>query len=150
EPAARRTAPPRAGPDAAGARLRLGRISASDHLRERIVFRTSEVELAAYEDRRWTEEPEEYLRRSLARALFEDQGLVQAIAGAGPTLDVELLAFDEVRRGDDRSALVVARVALHDDRVVLDGTTVRVEVPVGDPADAPGRLAHAMGAALDD
>lgn len=147
------TPPPRPAPDAAaaaGARLRLGRIEASDHLQERIVYRTSDVELAAYEDLRWTEEPEHFLRRALARSLFEEHRLVQALAGGAPTLDVELVAFEELRRGGDRFAVVAAHVALHDDRVVLDTTTVRVEVPVGDPDDAPPRLAHAMGAALDE
>lgn len=141
--------PPSGAPAGDGARLRLGRLSASDHLRQRIVVRTSAVELAALEDRRWTEKPEDYLRRALARALFEQAGLVHAIAGAGPTLDVELLAFEEVRRGDDRAAAVAMHVALHDDRVVLDSTTVRVEVPLEAGTDATAPLAQAMGSALD-
>lgn len=141
--------PPRpSAPAAEGSRLRLGRLSASDHLRQRIVVRTSAVELASLEDRRWTEKPEDYLRRALARALFEEAGIVQAVAGAGPTLDVELIAFEEVRRGSSRAALVAMHLALHDDRVVLDTTTVRVEVPFeADEETAP--LAQAMGAALD-
>lgn len=138
-----------AAPAGDGARLRLGRLSASDHLRQRIVVRTSAVELAALEDRRWTEKPEDYLRRALARALFEEAGLVHAVSGAGPTLDVELLAFEEVRRGDDRAAAVAMHVALHDDRVVLDSTTVRVEIPLEDGVDATAPLAQAMGSALD-
>ena len=138
-----------AAPAGDGARLRLGRLSASDHIRQRIVVRTSAVELAALEDRRWTEKPEDYLRRSLARALFEEAGLVHAISGAGPTLDVELLAFEEVRRGDDRAAAVAMHVALHDDRVVLDSTTVRVEIPLEDGVDTTAPLAQAMGSALD-
>ncbi|WP_437670364.1 PqiC family protein [Sorangium sp. So ce131] len=133
-----------------GPRLRLGRISSSSHLRNRIVYRSSDVEVAMYEDRRWTEEPEEYVRRALAQALFEERPLVQAVSGAGPSLDVELLAFDEVHRKDGRAARITLHYAVQDDRSVLDARSMTVDVEVrGDPAD-PENMAAAMGAALRD
>src|SRR5688572_26651074 len=55
-----------------GALLKLGRITAASYLGERIVFRDSNYELNFYEERRWTERPEDYLRRALSRALFEE------------------------------------------------------------------------------
>ncbi|WP_437302517.1 ABC-type transport auxiliary lipoprotein family protein [Sorangium sp. So ce388] len=137
-------------PSAEGPRLRLGQISSSSHLRNRIVYRSSDVEVAMYEDRRWTEKPEEYVRRALAQALFEERPLVQALAGAGPTLDVELLAFDEVQRKDGRAARVTLHYAVQDDRSVLDAQSITVEVEIrGNPRD-PENMAAAMGAALHD
>lgn len=128
--------------------LHLGRLEAAAHLRQRIVVRTSAVELASYEGLRWTEKPEEYVRRALSRALFEQAGLVHAVTGGGDTLDVEVLAFEEVRRGDRRFAAVAMHFGVHDDRVVIDSGTVRVETPVASPADEPEKLAEAMGRAL--
>lgn len=139
-------APGRPGAD--GPRLRLGRISASSHLRNRIVYRVSDVEVAVYEDRRWTERPEEYVRRALAQALFEERPLVRALSGAGPELDVELLAFDEVHRKDGRVARITLHYAVQDDRTVLDAESMTVEVEVrGDPEE-PENVAASMGAAL--
>ncbi|AUX45311.1 uncharacterized protein SOCE26_067930 [Sorangium cellulosum] len=141
-------APERASAD--GPRLRLGRVSSSSHLRNRIVYRSSDVEVAMYEDRRWTEKPEEYVRRALAQALFEERPLVQALSGGGPALDVELLAFDEVHRKDGRAARVTLHYAVQDDRSVLDARSLTVDVEVrGDPKD-PENMAAAMGAALHD
>src|SRR5689334_5933836 len=100
-------ATPSAGRQSAeGPRLRLGRISASSHLRNRMVYRLSDVEVAVYEDRRWTERPEEYVRRALMQALFEERPIVHAVSGVGPAIDVELLAFDEVHGKNGRTARV--------------------------------------------
>ena len=85
-----------ATPAGDGARLRLGRLSASDHLRQRIVVRTSAVELAALEDRRWTEKPEDYLRRALARSLFEEAGLVHGYLRARHTVQRARESFSRI------------------------------------------------------
>jgi cholesterol transport system auxiliary component len=138
-----------AGPASAeGPRLRLGRVSSSSHLRSRIVYRPSAVEVAMYEDRRWTEKPEEYVRRALAQALFEKRAMVQAVSGVGPELEVELLAFDEVHKQSGRAARVTLHYAVQDGRTVLESESMTVEVDVrGDPAD-PENMAASMGTAL--
>ncbi len=128
--------------------LHLGRLEATDHLRQKIVVRTSAVELASYEGMRWTEKPQDYVRRSLSRALFEQAGLVHAVAGGGHTLDIEILAFEELRRGEERFAVVAMHFGVHDDRVVVDSGTVRVETPIAAPVEEPAKLAEAMGEAL--
>ena len=69
----------------------------ASHLDERLVYRDSDYELGYYQERRWTEAPDEYLKRRLARALFEERGLRRVVGGAAATLDVELIAFDEIR-----------------------------------------------------
>jgi len=48
----------------AGLELRLGQVSAASHLDERIAYRVGGSEMGFYEDQRWTENPEAYLRRS--------------------------------------------------------------------------------------
>src|SRR5579859_2713520 len=83
-------------PAAAPLELRLGRVNAGSYLRDKIVFRNSAYEVGYYEERRWTEKPEAYVRRALARALFDRRGIHQVISGPAPTLEVEVTAFEEV------------------------------------------------------
>ncbi|HEX7836752.1 MAG TPA: ABC-type transport auxiliary lipoprotein family protein [Kofleriaceae bacterium] len=109
----------RAPSDAAPLRLRLGRITASSHLRYRIVHRDSAVAIDPYDALRWTEQPPDYVRRALSRALYEAHPLAEAISGATPTLEVEVTAFEEVVRPGGRAGRVQLRYQLHDERAVL-------------------------------
>ena len=125
--------------------LRLGRITSSSHLDERLVFRDSDYELGYYEERRWTEDPEEYLRRRLGRVLFEERGLRHVIGGIGPTLEVELIAFEEIRT-PKRVARVQLTARLQDARLVRWEETLTVDQPI--PEDSKGDVADAMVAAI--
>ena len=134
-----------------GIELRLGRITAASYLGERIVFRDSNYELGYYEERRWTERPEAYLRRAVARALFEDRGLRRVVSGAGPTLDIELSELAELRA----PPVVRVRVTyvLYDDRLVRRQVTLTIERPI--PSTATAResaetAARAMADAFGD
>ena len=132
--------------------LRLGKIRAGTDLKEEIVYRTSSHELGFYEEFRWAERPEVYLRRGLVQALYSERGLKQALTGAAPTLDVELVTFEEVR-GEQPAAHVSLMVALHDDRVVRYFRTVEVTRPL--KADDRGKvepavLARTLTEALQD
>ena len=118
--AARPAAEPRA-------QLRLARIVPSAHLRYAIVHRDSEVEVAPYETLRWTEPPDAYVRRSLTHALFEARPIEQAVGGSAPTLEVELVAFEEVVRGTYHAGRVELGYQLHDERRVLARGTVVAE-----------------------
>lgn len=84
-------------PEASLPELRVGRIEPAAHLEERIAYRISDSELAYYDDRRWTEPPEQFVRRALERELFESHAFRRVVSGVAPTLDVELLSFEEVR-----------------------------------------------------
>ena len=142
-PKGRRGAAPAA--DMAGLSLRLGRVTAGDQLRQRIVYREAPDEIAYYEDRRWAETPEAYARAALSRVLFEERGLGRVLSGAAPMLEVELLAFEEIR-GQGPLARVAMTAVLHDQkRVVLQRTFV-----IDRPFDAndDGALARAMAEAL--
>ena len=114
---------------APGAELRLGRPRSSANLRRHIVYRVSDVEVGEYPSWQWTENPEEYLRRAVASALYDDRGLVQAVGGGHPVLDLELTAFEEVRRGAARLGRVRVSFVLRDDQHVLDSGEVTVEKP---------------------
>lgn len=107
------------------ATLRLGRITASANLRYAIVHRDSPYEVTPYETLRWTELPDAYVRRALSRALFDDRPLAEAVSSAAPTLDVEVLAFEEITAPS--RGRVVLRYDLHDDTAVLAHGTIGVE-----------------------
>jgi cholesterol transport system auxiliary component len=130
--------------------LRLGRVTAAAYLNERIAFRSSNYELSFYEERRWTEKPEAYLRRALSSSLFEEHGLRRIVSGPGPTLEVELTEFAELRAPSPQ-ARVRATYILYDQRLVRREATVTVELPIASSAsqhDAPERAVRAMTDAL--
>jgi cholesterol transport system auxiliary component len=136
--------------DQVPAALRLGRVTAAAYLNERIAFRSSNYELSFYEERRWSEKPEAYLRRALSSALFEEHGLRRIVSGPGPTLEVELTEFAELRSARPQ-ARVRATYILYDQRLVRREATVTVELPIASsagPNDAPERAVRAMTDAL--
>ena len=134
---------------AAALELRLGQAEASSHLEERIAYRPSEGELGYYDSWRWTEPPQAYLRRALARELFERRGLVHVVSGAAPTLDVELVSFEELRQGTPAGRVELA-FSLSDGRKMLLEQTVRIQQPIapGDAEDKAPRLTKALSLAL--
>jgi cholesterol transport system auxiliary component len=127
--------------------LKLGRIEGASHLDERLVFRDSPNELGYYAERRWTEEPDEYLKRRLTRVLFEQRGVRHVVGGAAATLDVHLDAFEEVR-APKRVARVQVKVTLRDARLVLWEETLTIEQPIGAPKN--GDVADAVVTALGE
>jgi cholesterol transport system auxiliary component len=131
----------------AGARLRLGQVSAARHIDRRFVSRQSAHELSYHEEWRWTDEPDTFLRRALSRDLFERAGLIRVVSGAAPSLEVELTAFEAVREGDHTHAHAAVLAQLQDDRVQLWQRAFEMDAPLGegDPAEA---LADALGRAL--
>lgn len=119
---------PRASePTTSGLRLRLGKVVAWSHLRERMVRNTGR-ELFLSDELRWTEPPEVYLRRALSRALFERQRVAQVMSGKALTLEVELIAFEEIV--PKRTVRLQALILLHDERTGLMEQTVSVEQAV--------------------
>jgi ABC-type uncharacterized transport system auxiliary subunit len=149
----RRVHPP--GSPATGApplQLRLGRVNAASYIRDRIAFRESSVEIGYYDDLMWTEKPEAYARRDLSRALFEDEGIQEIVSGVGPTLDVDVDAFEEVRQ-PKHVGVVQLSWQLRDDSVVLLRRTVTVERPLQEEAKDKSSqrvLAMALSNALED
>jgi ABC-type uncharacterized transport system auxiliary subunit len=124
--------------------LRLGRVEGWTHLRERLVLRRAGRELLYRDDWRWTELPETYLRRALSRALFEERGVVESLSARAVTLDVELVAFEEIEQPHE--ARLQAILMLHDERRSLLTQTITVDEPI--PAAKDGQQPQALADAL--
>lgn len=124
--------------------LRLGQVSSASHLDERIAYRRSSAEVGFYEDRRWTEPPEAYLRRALEQELFEQRQLSRVVTGPGPVLDVELTAFEE-ERGQGKVRVKLS-FSLRDERRSLLERSVELEQAFRGErdADAAERAAQAL------
>lgn len=133
----------------ANARLRLGRVSAASNLRERIAYRTSDHEIRYYENRRWTDRPDAYLHRALARSLFERHGLTRVMSGTAPILQVELTAFEEITQVPHRVRVEVTML-LYDQESSGLQQTLRVEenVAAADPEQTPEAVVEALSEAL--
>jgi cholesterol transport system auxiliary component len=143
---------PRAAPapaSAPAAELRLGRVTGASYLDDRLVYRDSDYELGYYQERRWTEAPEQYLKRRLSRVLFEERGVRRVVGGAAPTLEVELVAFEEIR-APRRLARVRVVARLSDQRAVRWEETLTVDQPLAgvEQGDAADRMVAALGLAL--
>ncbi|HVK87700.1 MAG TPA: ABC-type transport auxiliary lipoprotein family protein [Kofleriaceae bacterium] len=108
-------------------RLRMGRVTAGAHLSYRIVHRRSPVELGIYDDLRWTERPDDYVRRALERELFEARPLVEAVSDGVPSLEVEVLAFEQVQRGLTSAGRVQLRYRLDGPEDVLASGVITVD-----------------------
>ncbi len=129
--------------------VRLGRVSSGSNLRERIAFRDAAFELGYYEDWRWTERPETFVRRELGRSLFEEHGMHRMFNGSAPTVDIEVIAFDDLRLKTGRAARVQLKAILSDDSGVLWEDTLTVDRPVGVEKPKIEDVVAAMATALD-
>ena len=135
-------------PAAGGIAVRLRGVRSEPFLRERIVWRVSEVEYGLYEQRRWIDLPAHYVERALRTRLRETPGLRLTDDLRAVSLRVDVLAFDDVL-APTHAADVALFVALEDPvrgrlfARTLDG---RVGIENSDPES----VAKAMGQALDD
>jgi ABC-type uncharacterized transport system auxiliary subunit len=130
-----------------GLSLRLGEVSAARHIDRRFVRRTGTHELGYYDIWRWTDRPDVFLTRTLGHDLFERAGITRLVSGAGPTLEVELTALEEVHAKDRSHARAAVLARLHDDRLQLWQRSFHAdaEIGTGEPAAA---LAEALSKAL--
>ncbi len=166
EPEPQRYFKPKAASEAAGAAsgaragaaatkpaaLRLRRVGAAGHLRDRIAFRTGDVEVGYNDLLRWTEPPAAYAERALGRELFEARSgaIARADAGADLVLDAELRAFECVDE-PERAAVCAIWIALAPDGgrgAALIERTYAARRPLA--AKDPEALARALGEALDE
>jgi cholesterol transport system auxiliary component len=137
-----------AGPAAPPApAIELGRVTSGLDLREKIAYRDSAYEVGFYDDKRWTERPEVYVRRELGRTLYEERGIRRPIGGSGPILDVEVLSFEELR-GPARAARIRLRMLIHDDRTTLLERTLTIDRPLRPGAKGFDAVVQAMAEAL--
>ena len=135
-------------PAAGGIAIRLRGVRSEPFLRERIVWRVSEVEYGLYEQRRWIDLPAHYVERALGRRLRETPGLRLTNDPRAVALRVDVLAFDDVL-APTHEANVTLAVTL-EDRARGRLLTRTLDARAGIENDAPSSMAKAMGQALDD
>jgi len=128
--------------------VRLRAVRSEPFLRERIVWRVSEVEYGLYEERRWIDLPAHYVQDALRTRLRETPGLRLTDDPRAPALHVDVLAFDDVLRPAHEAN--VALVIALDDAARGRLLTRTFDARVGIENDEPASMAKAMGEALDD
>lgn len=127
--------------------LRLETVTATPFLRERIAWRSSNVEYGLYDQQRWSETPPRYVQRALESALRATPGLRLTDALDAPALRVDVVAFDE-GLAPAHVARVALEVSLRDRaRTRLVDRTFAAESPITGSGGAA--MATAMGTALD-
>ncbi|TMB04770.1 MAG: hypothetical protein E6J57_01010 [Deltaproteobacteria bacterium] len=135
-------------PAAGGIAIRLRGVRSEPFLRERIVWRVSEVEYGLYEQRRWIDLPAHYVEQALGRRLRETPGLRLTNDPQAVALHVDVLAFDDVL-APTHEANVALAVTL-EDRAHGRLLTRTLDARAGIENDDPASMATAMGQALDD
>jgi cholesterol transport system auxiliary component len=126
--------------------LRLvGVTAAGADLGPRIVYGDGAFQVGRYADRRWSERPEHYLRRALARSLFEEGRFRRALSVDAPTLEAELLDFEEITAQGAHAARIAVHFLLASDRALAERTVV-VTAPVngGKFEDFVAAMANAL------
>jgi cholesterol transport system auxiliary component len=137
-----------------GLEMRFGGVSASAAIRDRIAYRDSTYEVSYYEERLWTDRPEAYVKRALARALLDRRGVRQILSGVGTTIEVQVVAFEEVREPAHVGHVELSYIVF-DERAVRLSRSVAVDHPIVEAkGDAEANavvlaLAQAMSAAVD-
>jgi hypothetical protein len=105
-----------------GGEIRLGRVTSGSDLGLRIAYGDGLYQIGYYEGLRWTERPQQYVRRAVGRALFEQGPFRRAMTGEAPTLDVEVVDFEEVKAPTTHAARVSLRIVLSAERVLFERT----------------------------
>lgn len=132
---------------ASGPALRLAGVRSGLDLEQRIVHGDGGYRMDYYEERRWTERPEVYVRNALNRVLFEERGFQRVVQGDATALNVEVLAFQEVNRPAVHGVRIALRIAVSRKRVLFENT-VEINEPVSGPRFED--VVAAMARALDE
>jgi ABC-type uncharacterized transport system auxiliary subunit len=137
-----------AGSKLKGVAIKVRRLRAAPYLGDRIVWRSSPVDVGFYESRRWIEPPADVVERAVHDEVFGALGMEPA-AGSAITLELELSHFEEVI-APTHEAEVVLGFELEDAagrRVARDTLVARTRVARGDEFAG---VARSMGAAIDE
>jgi uncharacterized lipoprotein YmbA len=136
-----------ATPSRSAVAIRLRAVGAGPFLRERIVWRASAVEYGMYEQWRWREVPASYVERALRSALRRSGDVRFSDDPRVPSLQVEVIAFDDVL-APAHAAVVEVAVSLRDKSgLLLLDRSFSAEAPI--VGDDPGTMVRAIGGALD-
>jgi ABC-type uncharacterized transport system auxiliary subunit len=135
--------------------VRLRRVRSAEHLGPRVVVRRNQHDVTFLDRSRWTDPPRDLVDEHLSRVLFERHGITRIVAGAGPTLEVDVRAFELVMRDKPVARVQLTCLLYEDGRALFEHTFVHEE-PVPPDAIEDGAqplvtpaFAKAMGQALD-
>lgn len=127
--------------------LRLGRISSAPYLRDRMIVRLSDVEVAFDEQDRWAAPPELLIEHAVYRVLARERGFVLTESPSAPLLDLVVVRFDGDM--DGRKAWVVLDATVQDRRTgELHWHRKTTSAPIS--AGSPEALARAIGVAVSE
>ena len=121
-------------------------LNAPPHLKDRIVWRLSDVEVGVYDLRRWLAAPPQMVSTALTRELFQGRGLRRTMAGSAPALEVELELFEEELAPGHLARIQLSALLVNREQEALLDKTYRVERAIAD--EEPESMARAMGQAL--
>jgi ABC-type uncharacterized transport system auxiliary subunit len=127
--------------------LRMRRVQAAAHLRDRLVWRRG-VEIGFYDLVRWTEPPARYAQNWLTDELFARRGFRRSNTLLTPTLTAKLTAFDELLSPAHEASVALDVLVVAPDRTVLFERSFAVKKAI--PSDDPNAVADALGAALSE
>lgn len=136
-----------ARPAESGPELRLRRVTASDYLRLRMVWRRG-VEVGFHELYRWTEPPAGYVEARLADDLFGQRGLRRVTRPSAPALGVELVHFEEVLEPEHEGVVSLSVLLTDGAQTAILERTVSARRPI--PGHSPEDVAQALGEALSE
>jgi ABC-type uncharacterized transport system auxiliary subunit len=120
-------------PPAQGPALRLGQIEAGVDLGQQIVHGDGVFRVDYYDDHRWTQRPQVYVRDALNEVLFVDRGFERVLAGGAPTLDVRIRSFQEIQTVQTHAVRIALDISLAREAVFFQSTVDTTE-PVNGPA----------------
>jgi len=131
---------------ASGTLLRYRGLNAPPQLKDRIVWRLSDVEVGVYDLRRWLAEPPEMVSTELTRELYQGRGLRRSTAGSAPTLEVDLELFEEELAPGHQVRIQLSALLVNREQEALLEKSYRVERAIA--GVEPEDMARAMGQAL--
>jgi ABC-type uncharacterized transport system auxiliary subunit len=134
----------RRNPPATTAWIRVAPIRTSASLRSRIAKRVSTNELEFYEDQRWADAPDRYVRYALESSLLE-HGIGETEDRDALELEVAIIVFEETAPPQQGGRVSLRYRLLDRDTVVLD-RVVTIQKP---SAVAMTSVVAAIGSALD-
>lgn len=145
-----------ARPSSAGAirPLKLGTVTAAPALREPLIWRTSDVEIAFDESHRWAAAPAKLLEEALHGRLFITGDFTPSADRKTPRIDVHLqllegtLATGETAATDQALAVATVELTLPGVRPIRRTQRLHQTQPLA--AREPEALARALGTALDE
>ena len=133
---------------ALGTPVRLLPVRTAGYLGEQIAWRVSDVERGLYEERRWTEFPSRYVERAMVQAIDHTPGIRRVDSGRVATLDLELIAFDEILAPTHEAGVEIVAALQSPDGAAIFQRDFRAQRPIAD--SQPSSAARAVGLALDD